>query len=84
MHDARRTPPDHGRTAGLSALQPGPGFLRVQTYAWVERTLRQYHYLQRPRTEQGWPRQYPFATSAQFFFTSSFRIPSSIQERRSV
>ncbi len=34
------------------------GQSRAQTYAWIERTLRQYNYLSRPRAEKGLLRQY--------------------------
>ncbi|MBI3477362.1 MAG: integrase, partial [Acidobacteria bacterium] len=34
------------------------GRSRTQTYAWIERTLRQYEFLHRPRAEKGLLRQY--------------------------
>jgi len=34
------------------------GKTRRETYAWVEKTLRQYKYLSRSRAEKGWLRQY--------------------------
>ena len=34
------------------------GYSRTEAYAWIEKTLRQYHYLTRPRAEKGLLRQY--------------------------
>ena len=34
------------------------GYSRTETYAWIEKTLRQYHYLARPRAQKGLLRQY--------------------------
>jgi len=34
------------------------GYSRTETYAWIEKTLRQYKYLARSRVEKGLLRQY--------------------------
>ncbi len=34
------------------------GETREETYAWVEKTLRQYRYISRPRAEKGLLREY--------------------------
>ena len=34
------------------------GYSRTEAYAWIEKTLRQYKYLARPRAEKGLLRQY--------------------------
>ena len=60
MHDSRPLSIDELRTfLSSSKALVFCGQSRRQTYAWVERTLRQYEYLHRPRGQKGWLRQYP-------------------------